>query len=244
MRHLEILSHCFQGVRNIAFKETGADVRELLVACTLLLSFAIAAAAGADSPGPTRPASPIGSHTMGPGSYPWLSVVLGEQGNTDLGFTINPDGTVANVHVVKSSGSSRLDAAAVEGAKLWRYNPAMQNGNAVAVPWQTRVVWKLTRDPADLRAAGFAVLEPKRDEFPPGAVKSGEEGITFIGLRLAPSGQIIESEIYRSSGHDDLDAAAMRLALERTNAKPGTVDGKTVMTMIPVAVIWSSEAAK
>jgi TonB family protein len=76
------------------------------------------------------------------------------------------------------------------------------------------------------------------------AAKSGEEGITFIGLRLAPSGQIVGSEIYRSSGHDDLDAAAMRLAIERIDAKPGSVNGKAVMTMIPVAVIWSPDAAR
>jgi len=181
---------------------------------------------------------------MGAGSYPWLSLALGEQGYTDLGFTINPDGTVTNVHVIKSSGSSRLDTAAIEGAKQWKYNPALQNGTAVAVPWETRVVWKLTRDAADLEEAGFAVLKPKSGEFPADAITHGEDGVTFVGLRLAPSGQIIAAEVYRSSGHDDLDAAAMRLALEQAKAKPGTLDGKAVMTMIPLAVIWSLDAAK
>jgi protein TonB len=44
--------------------------------------------------------------------YPEEARRRGEQGNVTLRFTVEPSGQVANVAVVRGSGSSRLDAAA------------------------------------------------------------------------------------------------------------------------------------
>lgn len=75
--------------------------------------------------------------------YPPISVRLGEQGTTTLGFTITAEGNVEGVHVVKSSGSERLDNAAVNCASHWHYKAAIQAGHPVAVSWKANVVWVL-----------------------------------------------------------------------------------------------------
>ncbi len=75
--------------------------------------------------------------------YPAISVRLGEQGTTTIGFTITVDGHVENVHVVNSSGSERLDNAAVNCAGSWRYKPAVEAGKPVSVPWRAEVKWVL-----------------------------------------------------------------------------------------------------
>lgn len=75
--------------------------------------------------------------------YPAISVRLGEQGTTTIGFTINVDGHVDNVHVVNSSGSERLDNAAVSCASSWRYKPAVKDNAPIAVPWKAEVKWVL-----------------------------------------------------------------------------------------------------
>ncbi|HUO97877.1 MAG TPA: energy transducer TonB [Rhizomicrobium sp.] len=75
--------------------------------------------------------------------YPAISVRLGEQGTTTLAFTITAEGTVENVHVANSSGSERLDNAAVDCAARWRYKPAIEKNNPVAVPWKAEVKWVL-----------------------------------------------------------------------------------------------------
>ena len=75
--------------------------------------------------------------------YPAISVRLGEQGTVVVGFTITADGHVENSHVVKSSGSERLDNAAVTCTSSWRYKPAVREGQPVAVPWQTQVQYTL-----------------------------------------------------------------------------------------------------
>jgi protein TonB len=76
-------------------------------------------------------------------NYPQMSVKLGEEGTTMIAFHIMTDGSVTNVTVSKSSGSPRLDEAAVSCAERWHYKPATQDGNAVETPWQANVQWKL-----------------------------------------------------------------------------------------------------
>lgn len=75
--------------------------------------------------------------------YPAISVRLGEQGVTTVGFTITVDGHVENVHVANSSGSERLDNAAVKCASSWRYKAAIKDNVPVAVPWKAEVKWVL-----------------------------------------------------------------------------------------------------
>jgi len=70
-----------------------------------------------------------------------LAIIL--LGTTTIGFTITPDGHVENVHVVNSSGSERLDNAAVNCAGSWHYKGAIKDNQPVAVPWKAEVKWVL-----------------------------------------------------------------------------------------------------
>jgi len=75
--------------------------------------------------------------------YPPLAIRLGHSGTVGLAFTIEPDGSVSNPRVTESSGHDELDSAAMSCATGWRYKPAIQNNQPVAVPWQSRVTYKL-----------------------------------------------------------------------------------------------------
>lgn len=77
--------------------------------------------------------------------YPPAAVREGREGDTVLAFTIGIDGRPMNISVAQSSGSPDLDEAAIEGAKCWRYKPAMKNGQPVEVEWNARVNWRLTK---------------------------------------------------------------------------------------------------
>ncbi|MBV9331007.1 MAG: TonB family protein [Alphaproteobacteria bacterium] len=92
--------------------------------------------------------SPVGigkPHVCGAKYYPESSIRLQEEGTTLLSFTVTADGSVSNPTVSQSSGHDRLDQAAIECASSWKYKPAVQNGTAVAVPWQTQIQWKLPK---------------------------------------------------------------------------------------------------
>jgi protein TonB len=96
-----------------------------------------------NTPPPISAPASIGKPHICLQDYPAISVRLGEQGTTTIGFTITPEGHVENVHVVNSSGSERLDNAAVNCAGSWRYKAAIKDNVPVAVPWKAEVKWVL-----------------------------------------------------------------------------------------------------
>lgn len=76
--------------------------------------------------------------------YPTTASRLGEEGTTGLKLFITSEGRVADVQLMSSSGSARLDEAAIRHAKRnWAFSPCVEAGSAVACWHQTKLVWRL-----------------------------------------------------------------------------------------------------
>jgi TonB family protein len=75
--------------------------------------------------------------------YPFIARMLSQEGTTELAFQVLADGTVSGVSVSKSSGSDRLDDAAVECVSKWHYRPAIKDGKLVDTPLKVSVAWNL-----------------------------------------------------------------------------------------------------
>ena len=67
-----------------------------------------------------------------PPRYPPIARRNGEQGRVVLRVLVTIDGQADTVEVRTSSGSERLDRAAVETVRNWRFVPARQGERAVA----------------------------------------------------------------------------------------------------------------
>lgn len=67
-----------------------------------------------------------------PPAYPALSRRLGEQGRVILRVLVNPAGSADDVQVRSSSGHPRLDAAARDTVRGWKFVPARRGGQPVA----------------------------------------------------------------------------------------------------------------
>ncbi|MFP3889426.1 energy transducer TonB [uncultured Ralstonia sp.] len=78
-----------------------------------------------------------------PLNYPSMSQKMGEEGRTLVKITIGADGEVTNTAVVTSSGSARLDRAALDSARSLRCSPYKQNGRAMTVVANKPFVFKL-----------------------------------------------------------------------------------------------------
>jgi len=65
-------------------------------------------------------------------AYPPLSRRLNEEGRVVLRVQISAEGTATEVTVHTGSGFPRLDNAALEAVRQWRFIPAKQGGQAVA----------------------------------------------------------------------------------------------------------------
>ncbi len=72
--------------------------------------------------------------------YPRLSRRLAEQGTVELRLRVLADGSVGEVEVVRTSGFERLDRAAVESVREWRFRAATLDG----VPHASDVVHRFT----------------------------------------------------------------------------------------------------
>lgn len=79
-------------------------------------------------------------------AYPALSRRLGEEGRVLLDVHILADGSVGELKLKKSSGSSRLDEAAMKAVKNWKYIPARQGGQAIAF-WYVQPVSFVLNNP-------------------------------------------------------------------------------------------------
>jgi len=97
------------------------------------------AAAPAPAPPSVAPAPPITLpsysadylHNPAP-AYPPVARRLGEQGRVLLRVLVTADGRPGEVEVRTSSGSPRLDAAALETVRRWRFVPARQGDRPLA----------------------------------------------------------------------------------------------------------------
>ncbi|MES2673148.1 MAG: energy transducer TonB [Pseudomonadota bacterium] len=76
--------------------------------------------------------------------YPSASTRLNEEGVTGLSLLVTANGRVTDVKLESTSGSDRLDAAAITHAQHnWAFSPCTENGVAVACRFQAKLVWKL-----------------------------------------------------------------------------------------------------
>jgi len=75
--------------------------------------------------------------------YPPLSRRLGEEGRVLLRVFVNPDGSAAQVEVRESSGFERLDKAARDTVRRWRFVPARQGEDAVGAWVLVPIVFSL-----------------------------------------------------------------------------------------------------
>ncbi|MFP5391062.1 MAG: energy transducer TonB [Gammaproteobacteria bacterium] len=75
--------------------------------------------------------------------YPKASLMNEEQGTVTMSFLVNPDGTVADSKLEKTSGFKNLDKAAIKAISACKFKPGTKDG-APAQTW-TKVdyAWKL-----------------------------------------------------------------------------------------------------
>lgn len=182
---------------------------------------------------PDAPLRPVmATHTQPP--YPPVSVMTAEEGTTLVKVSIGADGVPTDVSVVKSSGSLRLDQATIDHIKTnWRWNAPVKDCKPVAAQTEVNVTWNLR----DAGAIQLQAVYMQASDYPPDALKLGEQGATTIGVAIATDGTVSQIQAFQSSGFPDLDARALELA--RTwHWVPANLNGRTLATVIYFRAVW------
>lgn len=108
-------------------------------------------------PAPPSPAPPsmvqggdLGTQMVAgkPPRYPVDSRRKREQGTVVLAITLAPDGGVESIAVSQSSGFARLDNAARDAVKGWRWKPTIRGGQPVRVRGVVEIPFILRADAA------------------------------------------------------------------------------------------------
>ena len=76
-------------------------------------------------------------------AYPGMSRRLGETGRVLLRVKVSPDGLALDVSIAQGSGSARLDEAARDAVRQWRFVPARQGEQAVVASVNVPIVFTL-----------------------------------------------------------------------------------------------------
>ena len=76
--------------------------------------------------------------------YPTVSLNSGSQGCAVVSFTVEKDGSITDVNILKTSGDELLDAEAVRVVKIMpKWNPGKQNGIPLKIGLNIPISFKL-----------------------------------------------------------------------------------------------------
>ena len=75
--------------------------------------------------------------------YPLTSQNDGDEGTVTLLLAVQPDGSVSDIRIARSSGHPRLDAAAVRSLRQAKFQPATCHGKPIAVRIHKSIIFKI-----------------------------------------------------------------------------------------------------
>jgi protein TonB len=107
------------------------------------------AAPPAEAPKPTPPPQPVGETraaqvvTPAAPEYPLEAARNRTSGYATVEFTINPDGSVSNAHVIASRPSRVFNSAAIQAVSRSKFKPALKDGQPVSSTLQRRIDFNL-----------------------------------------------------------------------------------------------------
>ena len=92
------------------------------------------------TPKDIRPAKELRQPSV---QYPPTSRDNGEEGTVTLRFIVQPDGSVSDIRIARSSGYRRLDAAAQKALRNIKLQPATCHGKPIAVRIHKSITFKI-----------------------------------------------------------------------------------------------------
>ncbi|MFD2366906.1 energy transducer TonB [Pseudoduganella sp. GCM10020061] len=92
-------------------------------------------------------------------------------------------------------------------------------------------------EPAKRPPPAFDPRSCSKPEWPAGAAEAGKTGTVTVVFLIGTDGKVRKSRIIKSSGHADLDDAALA-SLAKCTFRPGTRDGEPAEAWLPVQYVW------
>lgn len=166
-----------------------------------------------------------------------LSDLDGKFGKTEVRFSI-VNGLVRDATVVAFSGIEALDRMAVDCVKTRRFVAAA--GGSTPAQFRERIDWGDGLPPVPgtiVRPRSVGPLHICTAEYPPLALRLGEQGNARVGFTVGKDGKLKDFYIKQSSGSDNLDRASID-CIAGWRYWPVTIDGKITEVPWQASVQW------
>jgi TonB family protein len=185
---------------------------------TLLLLFAVPAWADADSE------AKLEANAVCRAFVPSTFTKERQGGTTTVAFRVLPDGSVADVSVVTSSGQDTLDTAVRACVATWRYRPAKRQGQPVESRIQSDAGFYVGKSHVCL------LSDQQWDKL------KTLSGVARVRFTVTDDGHTANAKLGSSSGNKELDRATVD-CVSAWRYLPAHKDDK------PVAVSWEADIA-
>lgn len=158
---------------------------------------------------------------------------LDHQVHGTVQVSVAPDGSVASVKVVQSTGSAELDNAIVDAAEKSTYQPKVDNCNPVPGSVLFAADFSGSPKPAASAAPGTSCNHEGRvsnwaHAVYPATLRLTQDTSAIVHVTIGTNGELVTEKIAQSSGNDVLDQSALDAA-KRSTYEPKVSDCKAVV---------------
>ncbi len=175
----------------------------------------------------------------------------GIEGTVTLDCTVQPDGTTADVRVVKSL-HHELDKEAQSALAEWRFSPGTKAGKPVPVRVTVEISFALATDRTAHRGPGLdspevhrpvdgvttpTLVHEVKPRYAPEAMRAGVQGRVKLECVVLSDGTVGDVRVVEKM-HPLQDGEAVR-SLQQWTFKPGTKDGVAVPVRVEVEMTFA-----
>lgn len=213
-------------------------------------------------PAPISPAAPLGQPQQSrhvvqrqpprplrvlPPQYPAKALAERTRGTVTVAFTIEPDGSTADVHIVGSQPPGVFNNAAITAVRQWRFHPATADG----VPVTSKARQTLVFRPPARQGPAVAKTPPGDNgepvpansvpsnihpthlvppDYPTGAYRARQGGQVTVSFMVGRHGHTRDIRILASKPRHTFDSAAIE-AVRQWRFEPVEAPTKVVQTI-------------
>lgn len=186
-----------------------------------------------------------------PPEYPAKALAKRTQGTVTVAFTVQPDGSTANIHIVDSEPAGVFNQAAIAAVRQWRFHPATADGAPVASNVSQTLVFRPPAKPAPTTVAKTPEPPPSGNggqpppnsvpsnihpthlvppHYPSGAYRARQGGRVTVSFMVGRNGHTRDIRVLSSKPRHTFDSAAVD-AVRQWRFKPVDTPTKVVQTI-------------
>lgn len=187
-------------------------------------------------------------------TYPQEALEQGLEGRPVCKFVVNRDSTISDVELVRSCGTKSLDDEALRViSEMPKWNPGMQNGQAVRARYTLPVPFRITPAMSANLGQIFGTDVDSMPQFPGGnrglaeylqrfvmwpaiAKANNIKGTATCAFVVNKLGELTDLQVQSSAGDPSLDKEALRVVRSMPRWEPGIKDGQPVRVRTTVKI--------